>query len=1263
MFNPFTNPFFNMVFPPAQPPVAPAPPPPPPPGFDLGRSLPMLGGIETVANALGSGALALPGNAVRGTLGAGAKLLDPSLGNRGNQEAFDQAMYRGLTGPGSGGLPMGVGQIAQTLPEPVTKFLVGQLFDPINYVGVGIPGKALAAGKLARAGLSADELASAAQGLGKTTPELLAALAPPEGPLSRTLGMLDAFEGKTQDVLSEMFKLVPQTAGALGSKIPVHREIIGGVNPDLTANLRQSRDLTDYLSAISKRSYLKQFAGNLQDAVNQYKGLGGDPLKLDPSLLPSDLAAVLNNQTRAGFDTHISQLSNDRARVEKIFRDLYQGRTQQPYDPSQFGAEPLERMTGVLDKLGIPHGAINSTVDLLKATQTQVMDKDYNAFDKIVKSYPVGDILKDNPLDLTLDRVVRDRAKSLGVEAPTGLRATLNTANALFSEQALQSLSYLITNAGSGALMGALEGVNPLKVFRNLADNAGKAATGEKVFTSDARNLANAIGLVDENGLPLLPHDVSAESAGMLNQASPTSEYTGRGLTAGQRVGVPRLALGGGALGAVSGYVDSPDDATPGETATNTLAGAALGAGAGAAIPTLSKYLLQRFSRGIEDVLRQSAWELGTRSHLTNQGDSVEQIVRDAFANGFPSSAATTPGVDVANTPTGQLVQMLRSRGVEPPNVVTGVVGNSPSLEPDWRMLDAIKSGSFSPAGGRGKVWADELSNLANPVQGPAPTPNMPVEQFLNAVHSLDGMFSPKNLEDALTGTAGVHPDVASGAAKRWQDIVQGASRQGADLSNTINFDYGNLNNLEDVVRQVVPFSTWSMKAFPFFARNIAEHPAILTSALELQRQSQEMRDQTGLTSRVQGTVPMGNAMDSVWSLLLGRPVDTYTNPLRGLLPFSDTMKTLETADQESSPIAKAYKFLTAFGPSANPALEFIARTSGILGTDTPARGVVRQAGPLQGVSALLGLNRGRGIDIEQALLEGEGKVRHALSGRQVTDLTDTAAERRVDELALRDTGQPITSGDPRVVPYLQAKTAHRGPVWDAAQRDVGRERGLRSLVGLASNQLAPAAIVSQEEAQIRGARAGLLVPQELSTQVRDLKTINPMQQVDPNTYRQVQQITQQLPSDSGIRQEDIQAVLAQPVAANVDWLFRAIYEYQQQAHPEIGAYSGSGTPEQRNLQNLLTERRNVAASVPELRGATPDQVHAIQSLADTYRSLPANLRPSGTVAGRLAGQVSQGQDQYRKANPVLDEYLNWLAARRGQGSVEQFINERGGAG
>jgi hypothetical protein len=752
----------------------------------------------------------------------------------------------------------------------------------------------------------------------------------------------------------------------------------------------------------------------------------------------------------------------------------------------------------------------------------------------------------------------------------------------------------------------------------------------------------------------------------MLDQANPTREYTGKGLTASQSIGAPKLALGGAAIGGASGYVQSPDDATSGETLANVLTGMAGGGAAGAAMPTLSKYILQRFSRGIEDVLRQSAWEHGTRTNLASQLDPLEQIIRDAYAT-HPTGPTTTPGLDLNATHTGQLVDMLKGMGIKPPMSVTGFDSFGPTLEPDWRMMESLKrlAASGNPPNTSMHTtqgqWLQGLVNLSSPKIGPMPpAPKISADDMVAAMRELEGLFAPESLTGALRDQAGLSDTAAQTAGAQWRDLISQSSHAGADLSNTINFDYSDLNNAEQMVKQIVPFSTWAMKAFPFFARHIAEHPAILTSALEINRQSKEMRDQQGLTSRVQGSLPMGEGMDSIWSALLGRNVDTYSNPLRGLVPFADTAKSLEGLDDTSNPIEAAYRALTAFGPSAHPALEFIARTAGLLGTDTPARGLARLGGPIQGLTSVLGINRGRGINPEAAIPEAESSIRQALSGREVTDLAQTAAERRVDELALRETGKTITSGDPTVAKYLDAKAAHKGPVWDQAMKDTMRERGLRALVGYVSNQAAPSAIVSQEEAQIRGARAGLLVPQELSTQIRDMNARNPMEQVSGETYRKVQQIATNLPPDSPITQDQIQTVLSIPVAANVDWLFKTIYQQEVAQHPEVSAYSGSGSPEQRSLSAQLGQYRNLAASIPELQGHSPEEVRALEQIAKTYQAIPQHLRPGGAT-GKLASSISQRQGQFRSANPDLDAYLSWLAQHQGRGSVEEFISETAG--
>lgn len=166
------------------------------------------------------------------------------------------------------------------------------------------------------------------------------------------------------------------------------------------------------------------------------------------------------------------------------------------------------------------------------------------------------------------------------------------------------------------------------------------------------------------------------------------------------------------------------------------------------------------------------------------------------------------------------------------------------------------------------------------------------------------------------------------------------------------------------------------------------------------------------------------------------------------------------------------------------------------------------------------------------------------------------------------------------------------------------------------------------------------------------------MQKLDGEQYRAVQKIAQSLPPDSGIRQEHIQTVLAMPVAANVNWLFSAIYEYEREKKPEVSAYSGAGSPEQRHLQALLTEYRNIASTVPELRGLPPEQIEAISGLAESARRMPDGFQ-GGRIGAQYARLLGQGQQKFRAANPELDEYLSWLAERRGQGTVEEFVGLR----
>jgi len=73
----------------------------------------------------------------------------------------------------------------------------------------------------------------------------------------------------------------------------------------------------------------------------------------------------------------------------------------------------------------------------------------------------------------------------------------------------------------------------------------------------------------------------------------------------------------------------------------------------------------------------------------------------------------------------------------------------------------------------------------------------------------------------------------------------------------------------------------------------------------------------------------------------------------------------------------------------------------------------------------------------------------------------DVATERRLDELALRETGKPISDSGEQAAAYVRAKRTKSGELWDRARGEVELERGVQSLAGFVSQGIRPDAILT----------------------------------------------------------------------------------------------------------------------------------------------------------------------------------------------------------
>lgn len=262
--------------------------------------------------------------------------------------------------------------------------------------------------------------------------------------------------------------------------------------------------------------------------------------------------------------------------------------------------------------------------------------------------------------------------------------------------------------------------------------------------------------------------------------------------------------------------------------------------------------------------------------------------------------------------------------------------------------------------------------------------------------------------------------------------------------------------------------------------------------------------------------------------------------------------------------------------------------------------------------------------------------------------------------MALEATGKNIRSGDPAVAPYVQAKVRQAGPLWDQAARQVSRERGTQSLIGFGYGLASPQALLGTTEAGIREAQLGRIVPRELSDVVRRTAEREPSAIMSPEVVQQVRDAAQAMsdrnPALGGKIPEPVELLLTSaPTARNLQSILGQITEAQAMLeNPAIQGYSGGGSPTEQQLSALLNQYNNIGAV---LEGQSPQQIESVAQLSRTYQHPALRAQGAGGAHGIVLRGLQQRKDALRKANPLLDEYLNYQALKQGQGTVEDFLS------
>jgi len=532
------------------------------------------------------------------------------------------------------------------------------------------------------------------------------------------------------------------------------------------------------------------------------------------------------------------------------------------------------------------------------------------------------------------------------------------------------------------------------------------------------------------------------------------------------------------------------------------------------------------------------------------------------------------------------------------------------------------------------------------------------VDTVLGAIDARRGRMSQADLERTLR-IAGLDPAQARAAGKAWGETLQSASDNGLNLANKINFNYEDLNTAEQAIKNISPFATWGLKAYPFFAKNLAAHPVLAETILDTLDESRRQQKAKGLTGRFDGTMEF-NGVSGLLSRLLGREQHAYFNPLNALVPFSD-IGALQSMDENNGVLSNLMDVSNAFGFGLRPELQAATRITGAQG-DVPAQGYIRSAAFLKGITSLLGVNGGRGIDLNAPFIAAERGIRGA---DNTPNLDESAITKKIDELALRAVGTPTSSDDARVGAFTAAKVTHKGPIWDRAASEVAQEQAARALPGFLLGQAAtPRALLSGEESRVRGARLeGLSLTPDQSRQLSQLALQKPDAPVDPLILSQVTKAANALSVEAGQDQmpEQVTNLLTTPTAANVAQVQKWIYEIEVSKSPLIQTYSGGGNERASRLSNAISLYNNPAGLVsmdPTTIGLTPEQQSNLLLMLQTGRSLREQGHGNfgaGTPIQNAVTENKRMRDALALAIPDLGAYLAWRSTG-GQGTAEDFL-------
>jgi hypothetical protein len=925
----------------------------------------------------------------------------------------------------------------------------------------------------------------------------------------------------------------------------------------------------------------------------------------------SEIMSEIWNQLVKGID----QGSKAKNAMEEAFGRVYTARSGQAYTPLAAGNQTPEKILAHLNNAvadlhasgSIPAPmAINNQADFMRFIRGYGSTDEFNALQSTVKPFRGVDLLTTDPIAASYDRAIRMLGPSYGITDPTtgpqkawaSIGALHEGLNSLYKDMALATTTYPLVNALGAMANHALSGLNPFDAGNRMLRSMAKTAVNPNK-THYPESMDNLIAMTGEQ-----PYGAAR------GFASDLASQTSQAVREMNQIGTSKweqLLPGNFNLGPIKG------------NATLGGAGAVLGAtGGNAQLPA-----------DATDDERNRTIMLSALVGAANLGV------------GFPTMSKYVKrlalGVEDA------------ARGAEWEHAFRGtVVDNIPRYQ--QIIEDAFSKGypvttTKRPVGKPPEQYPVQMTGPQAP----------DLKKMLDAIESQGYMVSPQRLNQMLT-ESGVAESARTRAVQEWRLLNHQANAEGQKLAGHIQFDYENLNNFEELMKQAIPFSTYVMKANPFFARHLLEKPIIFATLVRMQHDFDQNKREHGLTGRVSGASNFGIA-DAFWSSLLGHNVMAFYNPLKSMFPWSNTARSTEPRPGENT-YESLLRLADLYGiPQPGPIPAAIGRFAGLQG-DAPPPSLIRSAAPVQGITAALGLNRGQGVDIGAGLASAERDFRRG-RGQDVADSTTTAAQGRLAEIYLATYGQTLAEGGPEAFPFYQAIADQKGPLWDHAMRQIAQEKGTRSILGATLGPLSPQALVTGEEAQIRQERKNqqVLSP-EFSTRIRKNAALNPTGAASPADVEIMRDAAlyfvnrefglTELPSKA-------QALLDSGTNHGVNQVRKDLTELQSKSHPLTAAYVTTGGADEAQLQALLALQAHGALQFPG--GDVLMRVN--QARQDTGLTGRLGNEGHGLAGVHMlpAAKARAAREALQQQHPILAAYEGWRLSHP-DGGVDEFLKE-----